>query len=522
MPCLLLLLVIRLGFEPKTHSLEGCCSIQLSYRTKSGCKDRNLFFNPQFFWVKRDNYSFINTFVAVFVISLFMFQKIINFSVKIVREYLPDPFVFAILLTLLAGICAIPVANQTPMEVVENWGNGVWSLLGFAMQMSLVLVCGSALAAAPMLKKALRKIAGLPSSPSAAITTVTLISSIACWVNWGFGLIVGAVLAKEIAKAVRGVDYRLLIASAYSGFVVWHAGLSASIPLAMATEGASLLEVSRGTIQHAIPISQTIFATYNLILVFIVIAAITIVNTLMHPKGSAVISVDPKLLEEREEERVSNREERTTFADKLNASRVLALVMVAIGAIYIFSALVIKGKSLDLNTVIFIFLLLGLLLHGTPVKYVRAIGQSASSSAGIILQFPFYAGIMGIMTATSQSGISLAGEISQGCVSLANHNTFPILSFLSAGIVNVFVPSGGGQWAVQGPIMLPAGVELGVQPAITGMAIAWGDAWTNLIQPFWALPALAIAKLDARDIMGYCIIDLVVVGLIVCGTFLLL
>ncbi|MDY3134131.1 MAG: TIGR00366 family protein, partial [Candidatus Egerieousia sp.] len=286
-----------------------------------------------------------------------MFQKIINFSVKIVREYLPDPFVFAILLTLLAGICAIPVANQTPMEVVENWGNGVWSLLGFAMQMSLVLVCGSALAAAPMLKRALRKIAGLPSTPSAAITTVTLISSIACWVNWGFGLIVGAVLAKEIAKAVRGVDYRLLIASAYSGFVVWHAGLSASIPLAMATEGASLLEVSRGTIQHAIPISQTIFATYNLILVFIVIAAITIVNTLMHPKGSAVISIDPKLLEEREEERISNREERTTFADKLNASRVLALVMVAIGAIYIFSALVIKGKSLDLNTVIFIFLL---------------------------------------------------------------------------------------------------------------------------------------------------------------------
>lgn len=455
-----------------------------------------------------------------------MFKRIINFSVKIVREYLPDPFVFAILLTILAALCAMPIAHQSPMEVIENWGNGVWSLLGFAMQMSLVLVCGSALAAAPMLKRILRKMAGLPSSPSAAIATVTLISSIACWVNWGFGLIVGAVLAKEIAKQVRGVDYRLLIASAYSGFVVWHAGLSASIPLAMATEGPALVEVSRGAITHAIPISQTIFATYNLLLVFLVIVAITIINTLMHPKGADVFSVDPSLLADTvEEKRVQVEEGKAigkTFADKLNSSRVLALIIVAVGAIYIINALAIKGKSLDLNTVIFIFLLLGILLHGTPVKYVKAIGEAASSSAGIILQFPFYAGIMGIMTATSESGISLAGEISQGCVSLANHTTFPILSFLSAGIVNVFVPSGGGQWAVQGPIMLPAGVELGVQPAITGMAIAWGDAWTNLIQPFWAIPALAIAKLDAKDIMGYCIIDLVVVGLIVCCGFLLL
>ena len=165
---------------------------------------------------------------------------------------------------------------------------------------------------------------------------------------------------------------------------------------------------------------------------------------------------------------------------------------------------------------------LGIVLHKTPIKYVKAVTEAASSSAGILLQFPFYAGIMGIMTSASAEGVSLAGQISEACVAMSNEKTFPLLTFLSAGLVNVFVPSGGGQWAVQAPIMLPAGMQLGVDPAVTGMAIAYGDAWTNLIQPFWALPALAIAKLDAKDIMGFCLIDLFIVAAIVCAGFLFL
>lgn len=197
-------------------------------------------------------------------------------------------------------------------------------------------------------------------------------------------------------------------------------------------------------------------------------------------------------------------------------------IVALIGITYLVVKLGFLGGGFDLNTAILVFLLLGVIFYGSPIRYVNAIGKASSSCAGIILQFPFYAGIMGIMTCSSADGISLAGAISEACISIANQTTFPLLSFLSAGLVNVFVPSGGGQWAVQGPIMIPAGVELGVNPAITGMAIAWGDAWTNLIQPFWALPALAIAKLDAKDIMGYCLIDLFVVGIIVCAGFVLL
>ena len=462
-----------------------------------------------------------------------MLGKLIDLSVKFIRKYLPDPFVFAIILTVVAGAAAMLCTGQTPLEVVENWGGGVWSLLAFSMQMALVLVCGSALADAPMIKKGLRKMAAFPKTPAAAITTVTLVSSIACWINWGFGLIVGAIFAKEIARAVKGVDYRLLIASAYSGFVVWHSGLSASIPLAMATEGTSLLEVSRGTITSAIPISQTIFATYNLIIAFAIIVALTVVNTFMHPAPDKTFCVDPAILGDEEDlqerelcgatgEKECKLEWKLTPSEKLNNSMVLSGITALLGLGYLFIKLFLKGGSLDLNNVIMLFMFLGIILHKTPIKYVKAVNKAASSAAGILLQFPFYAGIMGIMTSSGADGVSLAGVISEACVAMSNEKTFPLLSFLSAGIVNVFVPSGGGQWAVQAPIMLPAGVQLGVAPSVTGMAIAYGDAWTNLIQPFWALPALAIAKLDAKDIMGYCLIDLFIVGLIVALGFLFL
>ena len=472
-------------------------------------------------------------FCVQFNLNIETMQKLIDLSVKMIRKYLPDPFVFAIILTIVAALAAMFSTGQTPLEVVENWGGGVWSLLAFSMQMALVLVCGSALADAPLVKKGLRKMAAFPKTPAAAITTVTLVSSIACWINWGFGLIVGAIFAKEIARAVKGVDYRLLIASAYSGFVVWHSGLSASIPLAMATEGASLVEVSRGTITSAIPISQTIFATYNLIIAFAIIVALTVVNTIMHPAPDKTFTVDPALLGEEEDlqerelcgaigEKECRIEWKLTPSEKLNNSMLLSGITALLGLGYLFIKIVLKGGTLDLNNVIMLFMFLGIVLHKTPIKYVKAVNKAASSSAGILLQFPFYAGIMGIMTSASAEGVSLAGQISEACVAISNEKTFPMLSFLSAGIVNVFVPSGGGQWAVQAPIMLPAGVQLGVDPSVTGMAIAYGDAWTNLIQPFWALPALAIAKLNAKDIMGYCLIDLFVVGLIVVLGFMFL
>ena len=396
----------------------------------------------------------------------------IKFCVRLVQRWLPEPFIFAIILTLVAAALAMPICHQTPLEVIDHWGGGVWNLLAFAMQMALVLVCGSALASAPVVKKGISLLAAIPKTPVAAIALVTAISAVACWLNWGFGLIVGVIFAKEIARKMPSIDYRLLIASAYSGFVVWHAGLSGSIPLTMATPGEK-----------------------------------------------DVVTVDPALLEE-EVPAPKPQGESLTPAQRMEHSRLLSWIVAGVGFTYLIYHLGWADGSFDLGSVIMLFLFLGVLLHGTPLAYVRAFTSASKGAAGIILQFPFYAGIMGIITGVGASGISFGTVLSNACISVSNATTYPLLTFLCAAVLNMFVPSGGGHWAIQAPIMFAAGADLGVDPGLTGTAIAWGDAWTNLIQPFWAIPALAIAKLDAKDIMGFCLVDLVVTGIVICGGLL--
>ena len=460
----------------------------------------------------------------------------IKFCVRLVQRWLPEPFIFAILLTFVAAVVAIFGCHQTPVHVIEHWGGGVWNLLSFAMQMALVLVCGSALAAAPSIKRGIDALARIPKTPAVAIALVTVVSALACWLNWGFGLIIGVVFAKAIARQLAGVDYRLLIASAYSGFVVWHAGVSGSIPLTMATEG-EIGKVTNGAMNLTVSASHTIFDPHNLVMVLLVIVAITVANTLMHPKKGAV-TVDPKLLEE--ETLITHHSSlitEKTPAQRLEQSPILSWMIALLLAAYVVVKLGFRGGSLDLGTVIMIFFSLGLMLHGTPIAYVRAFGKATTGAAGIILQFPLYAGIMGIITgegeliniysefdpsigeyiAKSEFAPSMGEYIAKWCVEVSTPVTYPLITFLFAAVLNMFVPSGGGHWAIQAPIMLPAAATLGVDAGLTGTAIAWGDAWTNLIQPFWALPALAIAKLSARDIMGYCLVDLLITGVIICG-----
>ena len=372
----------------------------------------------------------------------------IKFCVRIVQRWLPEPFIFALLLTFVAAVVAMPVCGQTPLEVLEHWGGGVWNLLAFAMQMSLVLVCGSTLAAAPAVKRGIDALARVPRTPAAAIALVTAVSAVACWLNWGFGLIVGVIFAKSIARQLEGVDYRLLIASAYSGFVVWHAGLSGSIPLTMATPGEALAAATNGALTAPVPVSQTILDPHNLVMVLLTIVAITVANTLMHPKKFA-FTVDPTLLNESEAAAVvASQQGAKTPAQRMEQSRVLSCVMGVLLLAYLVLKLGFRGGTVDLGAVIMIFLALGLLLHGTPVAYVRAFGKAATGAAGIILQFPFYAGIMGIITGVGASGVSLGNVLAEGCIRISNPVTYPLLTFLCAALLNLFVPSGGGHWAI--------------------------------------------------------------------------
>ena len=448
-----------------------------------------------------------------------MFKKFTNGCVNVINRWLPDPFLFAIILSIVVFVFAMLGTGQGPVSMIQSWGNasGFWSLLAFAMQMALVLVLGSAMASAPVFKRFLARIAAVAKNKRSAIVLTTFVSVICCWLNWGFGLIAGALLAKEMAKRIRDVDYRLLIASAYSGFVIWHAGLSGSIPLTI-SGGYTIGEET-----YQAGMNQTVFHPMNLIMCGLILFVMPFVNYAMHPDEEHTITVDPALLEND----VDRVYEIKTPADRIEHSKILWLIIVVAGFAWIvqyFMGVVKAGGSvanaLNLNVVNFIFLFLGLLMHGNLRRYVDAIGDAAGGSAGVLLQFPFYAGIMGMMVAKNADGVSLAGIISDFFVNISTDTTFPLWTFLSAGIVNFFVPSGGGQWAVQGPIVMPAAAKMGIEPGRAGMAIAWGDQWTNMIQPFWALPALGVAGLSARDIMGFLVIVLLFTGIIACGGFL--
>ena len=444
-----------------------------------------------------------------------MFKKFTNGCVRVVNRWLPDPFLFAIILTIVVFIASMIGTQQSPVALVNSWGNssGFWGLLSFSMQMALVLVLGSAMASAKVCKKILGAIASIAKDKKSAILITTFVSTVCCWLNWGFGLIAGALLAKEVARRVKDVDYPLLIASAYSGFVIWHAGLSGSIPLQMGAEGGTEI---LGVVYSA-PISQTVFHPVNLGMVLVILILMPLVNYAMHPDAAHTITVDPAILVE-EEEKVYTV---NTPAEKIEHSKILWVITLVLGFAYIIYYFVTKGFNLDLNIVNMIFMFLGILLHGDLRKYVDAIGEAAGGAAGILLQFPFYAGIMGLMVATNpETGVSLASIIANFFTNISNEITFPMLTFLSAGIINFFVPSGGGQWAVQAPIVMPAATQMGIEYGRSAMAIAWGDQWTNMIQPFWALPALGVAGLSARNIMGYLVIVTIFTGVVACGGFL--
>ncbi|WP_048306422.1 short-chain fatty acid transporter [Halomonas sp. PR-M31] len=421
-------------------------------------------------------------------------------AVRLVERYLPDPYIFVLLLTLVAAAAAIGVERQTPLAVLRYWGDGFWDLLTFSMQMLLVLVTGFMLASSPPVKRQLAKLATKAGTPARAIILVTLVSLAASWINWGFGLVVGALFAKELAKQIR-VDYRLLIASAYSGFVVWHGGLAGSIPLVIATEGHFAMDRI-----GVVPTSETIFSWFNLAITLALFIVMPLVNRLMLPDEKDSVYVEASKLDDGPPRRL--RASRP--AEHLENSMTLAWLVGIPGLLYLLDHFLLRGGGLNLNVVNFTFLFLAIVLHRTPRHLLDSLYEAVKGSAGIVIQFPFYAGIMAIMV---QSG--LAETLSKGFVSIATADTLPFWSFISAGVVNLFVPSGGGQWAVQAPVMLPAAEALGASVPRIAMAVAWGDAWTNLLQPFWALPVLAIAGLKAKDIMGFCLIQLFITGVII-------
>ena len=454
-----------------------------------------------------------------------MIKKMSSVCIKLVQKYLPDPFLFALILTAIVFILGIVLNDCTPLAMIQYWGTGFWGFLGFSMQMVLVVVLGNCLANAPVFKRVLVRLASIPKSPKQAIMFCTLVAGIASMLQWGFGLVIGAIFAKELAKRVRGVDYRLLIASAYSTFMLTVP--TSSIILKAASNPNELLVVSGGVLTDVVDMSRTAYYPLTLITLGIMFIGLILLNAAMHPSPDETFCIDPALIEEDERRLAAEIEAETidrsnmTPAERLENSPIVSLLVFIPGLVYVIWFFVSHGFSMNIDIMNFMLLILGILLHKTPIAYIRALGNAVRNAAGIILQFPFYAGIVGMMTTANAAGVSLAAILTEGIVSLATATTYPLFTFLSAALVNLFVPSAGGQWAVQAPVMFPAGQALGVDPAITTVALTWGDTWTNMIQPFWALPALGIAGLKVRDIMGFCVMVLLFTGIVITISLLL-
>lgn len=436
-------------------------------------------------------------------------QRISSFFVALMQRYLPDPWLFAIVLTLVVFLMGIGLTGSSAGEMLQFWGEGLFGLLEFSMQMVLILVTGYVLARTRIVRTGLEAIARRAGGPASAIVITTVFATVASFVQWGFGLIIGALLAKEMARQIRNLDYRLVIASAYSGFLVWHAGFSGSVPLVIATPD-HFLEDAMGVI----PASETIFAPYNLAIAGALLVVLPFVNRAMLPPPEERVVVDPEVLEEPAPEEEVSRP--STPAEWLEKTPWLSGLVGVAGVIYLL-VWFIGGGGLNLNIVILIFLVAGIILHVTPRSYLDSLRESVGASAGIILQFPFYAGVIGMM---GESG--LVEVIASWFNAIATPATLPFWAFVSGGIVNFFAPSGGGQWAIQGPVMVEAAQQIGADLGETAMGVAWGDAWTNMVQPFWLLPALGIAGLKARDVMGYCVMALIVSGVIITAGLLLL
>jgi short-chain fatty acids transporter len=431
----------------------------------------------------------------------------------VVERFIPSALVFSIVLTFIVAILGLLLTPTGPADLIVHWGDGLAGLLAFMTQMALILLLGHILANTGPVRKLLAFLGSVPRTELTAYVFVFVVAACASLITWGLGLVVGGLLAREVAYQGRErglkLHFPMLVAAGFGGFVVWHMGYSASGPLTAATEGSFLMDSLGG---QPIPITETVFSLWNMIAAAVTILVVALALFLVAPRrGDHIteLTIDAREMAEDGQEQV------VTPADRLDASRLVTgltgLALVAYLVLH-FS----RGGTLTLDTVNWSFLALILLLVKNPFELIHLTKNAASNVGEILLQFPLYAGILGMMV-----GSGLVQVFSDAFVSISTTTTFGMFAFLAAGLVNFFVPSGGGQFAVQGPIMLSAGAELGVDPAVTIMAVSYGDQWTNMIQPFWALPLLAIAGLKMRDILGYTTIVLIASGLVFAGTLLI-
>ncbi len=447
-----------------------------------------------------------------------MLRKTANFFTVQLRQWIPDPFVFAIVLTLGVGALAWGLTEKSGGEVLDAWFQGFWILLEFGMQAILVMVTGYAIALSPLATRWIDRLAAKIRNPGQVYIAVLLFGGLASLVSWSW-VVLTAVLARELAVRVKGIDYPYLTACVYISGWSWVCGLSSSIPLLLNTDGNFLIET--GVLQSTIPIASTLGSTLNLVYFGVGIVCFPLVMMLMRPKAAQAVPIGDlaeqdaasrarSIAEEAEQTRLS----RPGVSDLLNHGWLLQTILAILGLVFLVRYFGSRGFDINLNVMIFAFLMVGLLVHRTPMCFVIAMKRACGGISGIVFQYPFYAGIMGLMMYTG-----LGSMTSSWLAEYASPSTLPAISQFLGAVVNFAIPSAGAEWAVIGPALVETAQTVGpdlssdqFQALISRMAlaVAYGETSTNMLQPFFLLIILPVmgagVKIQARDVVGYLVI----------------
>jgi short-chain fatty acids transporter len=453
-------------------------------------------------------------------------QSITALCVRYVERLMPDPYLFAVILTLIvAALVALLVVGASPGGMLKAWYGGVWgsqNIFTFAFQMVLILVTGYALAETPVLKRAIVYIASKPRNQVQGALLCFGVSAGLSLLNWGLGLVAGALVARQVAKRFTEAHFGYLIAAAFMGFIVWTQGLSSSIALAN-TDNGSPINVIHKITGFSVPLKLTIFQPYSWLSVIVVVTLLALAIWRMEPPQS--LAPDPAVFEDEDQPEDAEPEGEKTFAEWLENLWILNVLVFAAGISYF----CISGFALNISSMIMLFTITSALLHRTPIRFIRAFTGAAKVSGPLLLQYPLYGGLVGLLGYLPSQGAAgakpLQTLLAQAVVSGATQYTLPFFTFIGSLVISLFVPSGGGHWAVQGPIAVDSALAIGQRsPAYLGLislAVAIGEGVANMIQPFWLLPLLAIAKLNVRQVMGFTIVAFAI-GLVVFGATVLI
>ncbi len=436
-------------------------------------------------------------------------RSFIESFARAASSLVPDAFSIAGLLTFVTLAAAVFWAGATPETAVRAWGQGLWSLLPLSMQIAFVVFAGYLLAVSPPVARAIDKVALLPRTPAQAVGLAAFASLLICWLNWGAGLVASAILVRSIAARRKDVNYPLLVAAGYLGMgVTWHAGPSGTVPLLFA--GRDSFMMRDGLIQAPVPLSQTIFSPGSLLFTLAAALLVGLAAVFMARRPGSVrpTTLAPAALRETPDTTDAGPPEasgQVGFADRLSRSRTVTLGLGLLGFWFMAAEWRVQRFALSLDMVNLIVLALALSLHRNVASLLAHVEEAAKPLHGIVLQFPLYAGMYGIIKDTG-----LATRLADLFLSVASPESLPTVIFAYSAFLNYWVPSGGAKWAMEAPYLLQSTAALGVAPSKIVMAYAYGDMATNLIQPFWAIPLLALARLEFKDILGY---ELVFFGL---------